>query len=98
MPKNVFNVKRTWRLHGWAAESSNARNVPIHFTVQHHSDATEKNLMQFVSDYMKAIDFIALAALVVIAAASLYRGGTIWLLVAAIVVAIWGASRLFGLF
>ena len=31
--------------------------------------------MQFVSDYMKAIDFIALAALVVIAAASLYRGG-----------------------
>ena len=27
--------------------------------------------MQFVSDYMKAIDFIALAALVVIAAASL---------------------------
>jgi hypothetical protein len=38
--------------------------------------------MQFVSDYMKAIDFIALAALVVIAAASLYRGGTVWLLVA----------------
>jgi hypothetical protein len=98
MPKNVFNVKRTWRLHGWAAERSIARNVPIHFTAQHHSDARERNLMQFVSDYMKAIDFIALAALVVIAAASLYRGGTIWLLVAAIVVAIWGASRLFGLF
>src|SRR5262245_18119988 len=97
MPKNVFNVKRTWRLHDWAAERSNARNVPIHFTAQ-HSDATERNLMQFVSDYMKAIDFIALAALVVIAAASLYRGGTIWLLVAAIVVALWGASRLFGLF
>ena len=35
--------------------------------------------MQFVSDYVKAIDFIALAALVVIAAASLSRGGTIWL-------------------
>jgi hypothetical protein len=68
------------------------------FSAQHHSDATERILMQFVSDYMKAIDFIALAALVVIAAASLYRGGTIWLLVAAIVVAIWGASRLFGLF
>jgi hypothetical protein len=63
-----------------------------------HSDATERNLMQFVSDYMKAIDFIALAALVVIAAASLYRAGTIWLLIAAIVVAIWGGSRLFGLF
>jgi hypothetical protein len=54
--------------------------------------------MQFVSDYIKAIDFIALAALVVIAAASLYRGGTIWLLVAAIVVAIWGATRLFDFF
>jgi len=54
--------------------------------------------MQFVSDYMKAIDFIALVALVVIAAASFYRRGTIWLMIAAIVVAIWGASRLFGLF
>jgi len=49
--------------------------------------------MQFVSDYMKAIDFVALAALVVMAAASFSRGGTIWLLVAAVVVAIWGASR-----
>jgi hypothetical protein len=47
---------------------------------------------------MKAIDFMALAALVVIAAASFYRRGTIWLLIAAIVVAIWGAIRLFGLF
>jgi hypothetical protein len=54
--------------------------------------------VQFVTDYLKAIDFIALAALVIIAAASLYRGGTIWLLIAAIVVAIWGASRVFGLF
>jgi len=45
----------------------------------------ERNLMQFVSDYMKAIDFIALAALVVIAVASLYRAGTVWLLIAAIV-------------
>jgi hypothetical protein len=54
--------------------------------------------MQFVSDYMKAIDFIALAALVVIAVASFYRQGSIWLLVAGIVVAIWGASRVFGLF
>ena len=65
---------------------------------QLNTDAAERKLMQFVSDYMKAIDFIALAALVAIAAASLYRAGTIWLFVAAIVVAIWGASRLFGLF
>jgi hypothetical protein len=55
--------------------------------------------MQFVTDYMKAIDIIALAALVVIATASFYRrAGSIWLLFAAIVVAIWGASRLFGRF
>src|SRR5215510_12678292 len=81
-----------------AVASSNARNVSIYFTAQHHSDATERNLMQFVSDYMKAIDFIALAALIVIAAASFYRRGTIWLMIAAIVVAIWGASRLLGLF
>jgi hypothetical protein len=52
-------------------------------------------LIQFVSNYMKAIDFIALAALVVIAVASFYRRGTILLSIAAIVVAIWGASRLF---
>jgi hypothetical protein len=58
----------------------------------------ERDFVQFVSDYMKAIDFMALAALVVIAAASFYRRGTIWLLIAAIVVAIWGAIRLFGLF
>ena len=58
----------------------------------------ERNLMQFVSDYMKAIDFIALAALVVIAVVSVYRRGSIWLLIAAIVIAIWGANRLFGLF
>ena len=58
----------------------------------------ERNLMQFVSDYMKAIDFIALAALVAIGVVSFYRQGSILLLVAAIVVAIWGASRVFGLF
>src|SRR5262249_18069361 len=57
-----------------------------------------RNFMQFVSDYMKAIDFVTLTALVVIGAASFSRGGTIWLLVAAVVVAIWGASRLFGFF
>jgi hypothetical protein len=57
--------------------------------------------MQFVADYLKAIDFIALAALVVIGAAAFYgreTQGTIWFLIAAVIVAIWGASRLFGLF
>ena len=54
--------------------------------------------MQFVSDYLKAIDVVALVALVLIAAAAFYRQGSIWLLIAAVVVAVWGASRLFGLF
>jgi len=54
--------------------------------------------MQFVSDYMKAIDFIALAALVVIGVVSFYRQGSILLLIAAIVVAIWAASLVFCLF
>jgi hypothetical protein len=52
--------------------------------------------MQFVSDYMKGIDLIALAALVAIAVASLYRRGSIWLLIAAIAIAIWGTNRFFG--
>ena len=54
--------------------------------------------MQFVSDYLKTIDVVALVALVLIAAASFYRQGTIWLLIAAVVIAVWGASRIFGLF
>jgi hypothetical protein len=54
--------------------------------------------MQFVSDYLKAINVVALAALVLIAAASVLRQGTIWLLIAAVVIAVWGASRIFGLF
>ena len=53
--------------------------------------------MQFVTNYTKAIDFLALAALVGIPGASVYRRGTIWLLVAAIVVVIWGATRLLGI-
>ena len=54
--------------------------------------------MQFVYDYMRAIDFAALAALIAIGVASLYRRGTVWLLIAAIVIAIWGTSRIFPIF
>ncbi len=54
--------------------------------------------MQFFNDYMKAIDLIALVAVVGIAAASFSRSGSVALLVAAIVIAIWGASRIFGVF
>ncbi len=52
--------------------------------------------MNFIADYMKAIDILALVAIVAIGAASLYRTGVIWLLGTAIVIAIWGASRIFG--
>jgi hypothetical protein len=54
--------------------------------------------MNFIVDYMKAIDFLALGALVVIAGAAYYRSGSFWLLLAAVVMAAWGASRIFGLF
>jgi len=54
--------------------------------------------VQFINDYMKAIDLIALVAVVGIAAVSVSRSGFIPLLVAAIVIAIWGANRIFGIF
>jgi hypothetical protein len=54
--------------------------------------------VQFINDYLKAIDLIALVAVVGIAAASVSRNGFVALLIAAIVIAIWGASRIFGFF
>jgi hypothetical protein len=45
---------------------------------------------------VKVIDLIALAAVLVIAVVSFYRRDTMWLLIAAIAIAIWGANRLFG--
>lgn len=54
--------------------------------------------MQFINDYLKAIDLLALVAVVGIGVASFVRSGFVALLVAAIVVAIWGASRIFGIF
>jgi hypothetical protein len=54
--------------------------------------------MNFIADYMKAIDIIALVAIVAIGAALLYRTGVVWLLGTAIVLAVWCASRIFGWF
>ena len=54
--------------------------------------------MQFINDYLKAIDLIALVAVVGIAAATFIRSGFVALLIAAVVIAIWGASRIFGIF
>jgi hypothetical protein len=52
--------------------------------------------VNFIADYMKAIDVLALVAIVAIGAASLYRTGVVWLLGTAIVLAVWCASRIFG--
>jgi hypothetical protein len=54
--------------------------------------------MNFIADYMKAIDILALVAVVAIGAASLYRTGVVWLLGMAIVLAVWAGSRMFGWF
>jgi hypothetical protein len=49
-----------------------------------------------MSDYLKAIDLLALVAVVGIAVASFSRTGFAALLCGAVVVAIWGAIRVFG--
>lgn len=54
--------------------------------------------VQFLNDYMKAIDLIALVSVIGIAAVAVSRSGFIPLLVAAVVIAIWGANRIFGIF
>lgn len=53
---------------------------------------------QFLSDYIKAIDVLALIALVALAVAAFYRRENWWLWLLGIVVIAWAASRLLGLF
>ena len=53
--------------------------------------------MNFIADYMMAIDVLALVAVVAIAAASFARAGVVWLLATAIVIAVWGAFRIFNI-
>jgi hypothetical protein len=52
--------------------------------------------MNFLVDYLKLIDLLALAALAALACAALVRDRSVWLFVAAILVAIWGAMRIMG--
>ena len=47
--------------------------------------------MGFIVEYFKLIDLLALAALAALACAALVRSGSVWLFVAGILVAIWGA-------
>jgi hypothetical protein len=52
--------------------------------------------MGFFVDYFKLIDLLALAALAALACATLVRSGSVWLFVAGILVATWGAMRFAG--
>lgn len=52
--------------------------------------------MGFIVEYFKLIDLLALAALAALACAALVRNGNVWLFVAGILVAIWGAARIMG--
>jgi hypothetical protein len=53
--------------------------------------------MNFIIEYFKLIDLLALAALAALACAALVRNGSVWLFVAIILVAVWGAVRGKGL-
>ena len=52
--------------------------------------------MNFFVEYFKLIDLLALAALAALAWAALVRTRSVWLFVAGILVAIWGAMRIMG--
>ena len=53
--------------------------------------------MNFFVEYFKLIDFLALAALAALACAAFVRNRSVWLFLAGILVAIWGAMRIISL-
>ena len=52
--------------------------------------------MNFLVEYFELIDLLALAALAALAFAALVANRSVWLFVAGILVAIWGAMRITG--
>ena len=52
--------------------------------------------MNYLVEYFRLIDLLALAALAALAYAALVRNGTVWLSLAGIPVSIWGAMRVIG--
>ncbi|MBB6307761.1 hypothetical protein [Xanthobacter tagetidis] len=56
------------------------------------------NAAQLLTDYVKAIDIIALLALAALAVAAFYRRENWWLWLLGIVVIAWVAGRLLGPF
>jgi len=53
--------------------------------------------IQFLSDYLKAIDILALVALVALAGVAIYRQGNLFIAVLGVLAIIWAACRMFGL-
>ena len=54
--------------------------------------------MDFVTDYLEAIDLIAIIAVVILVFAAFYRKENFWFGFLAVVVVVWAAQRIFGLF
>ena len=54
--------------------------------------------MKFVIDYLKAIDLIAILALVILVLVDFYRKENFWFGLLAVAVVVWAAQRIFGLF
>jgi hypothetical protein len=54
--------------------------------------------MQFLTDYFRAIDALAVGAVVILMAAAFIRKESIWMGLLVLVVVLWAASRVFGLF
>lgn len=54
--------------------------------------------MTFLNAYFTLIDIIAIVAVVVLVAVAFFRKETMWMGLLAIIVAIWAASAIFGLY
>ncbi|MDQ1256501.1 MAG: hypothetical protein QG656_1097 [Candidatus Hydrogenedentes bacterium] len=54
--------------------------------------------MAFLNAYFTVLDIIAIVAVVILVGVAVFRKETAWLALLAIVVVIWAASGIFGLF
>jgi membrane-bound acyltransferase YfiQ involved in biofilm formation len=56
------------------------------------------SVLTFLNAYFTLIDIIAIVAVVILVAVAFFRKETMWMGLLAIVVAIWAASAVFGLY
>lgn len=78
-------------------EESVAAAMVGHCTDAGHTGPHGKvSMRNFLIDYFKLIDLLALAALAALACAALVRSGSVWLFVAGILAATWGTMRVLG--